>query len=252
MKKALIIILSIAGALSIFLSFKSFNNKNNVIKLDEVKLKENITNKNALAIMVEKEDGTGYEVYKVNDVVSNTFPTTGYTFNSEKSGCVDANGNIIENSLSYNSESNKVSLAINRSANCYVYFDKVEEINWTYYGWNGNSGCSTASDNCATTSLSFDDASGEHLVALRSKAGAKYEGITIDDEVQVCALIDGTMKCADYFNPSGADVTADNYIESQDGTVRCSITSNDSATCSASSSNESCTVKSDGTANCNV
>ena len=124
MKKALIIIISMAASLSIFLSFKSFNNKNDVAILDEVKLKENITNKNALAIMVEKEDGTGYEEYKVNDEVSSSFPTTGYTYNSEKSGCVDANGNLIENSLSYNGETNKVSLSTSRSVKCYIYFDK--------------------------------------------------------------------------------------------------------------------------------
>ena len=113
----LFIILGVLLVLGI-MSSKYMFNKNEVVEIDEVKLKESITNKKGFAIYLETANGSG--VY--NESNSSTFPTTGYTFNSEKSGCVDNNGNIVENALSY--VNNKIRLSINKEVSCYVYFDR--------------------------------------------------------------------------------------------------------------------------------
>ena len=115
MKKYLIIGLSIILAISVYLGYMSFRNK--IVILDDVVLKDN--SDNLLAIYVETSAESGvYEVYN-----NSTFPTTGYVFNTNKSGCVDANDNEITNALSYSN--NKVVLSTRKVAHCYVYYDVV-------------------------------------------------------------------------------------------------------------------------------
>ncbi len=67
--------------------------------------------------MLEQDDGT----YKED--TSSTWPTD-MTFNSELSGCIDLNGNKIDNSLTFNSEANSVTIKTSQTTYCYVYFDK--------------------------------------------------------------------------------------------------------------------------------
>ena len=67
------------------------NDKKEVV-LDNVSLKEEIKNNNNFALMIE-EDGEYVE--------SETFPTSGYVLNEILSGCVDNNGNTLENALTY-------------------------------------------------------------------------------------------------------------------------------------------------------
>ena len=115
MKKYLIIVLSIILVISVYLGYMSFRNK--IVILDDVILKDN--SDNLLAIYVETSAESGvYEVYN-----NSTFPTTGYVFNTNKSGCVDANDNEIANALSYSN--NKVVLSTRKVAHCYVYYDVV-------------------------------------------------------------------------------------------------------------------------------
>ena len=71
-------------------------NSDKETQLDSVKLKEVINNE-MFAIMLEQDDGT----YKESS--DNTWPED-MQYNAEKSGCVDINGNKIENALVYNSE----------------------------------------------------------------------------------------------------------------------------------------------------
>jgi len=80
---------------------------------NEKKETEKINN-NFFAVLVQKDDGT-YEK-------SNEFPSSGYVFDSEKSGCVDQFGNLISNSLSYNRINNVASVNIRTTARCYLYF----------------------------------------------------------------------------------------------------------------------------------
>ena len=98
-------------------------NKSANATLDTVSLKE-VEKDNMFAIMVN--DGSGE--YTQSD--GNDFPTEGYSYNEEKSGCMDNNGEKIENSLIYDSDSNKVTLTTNKTSYCYLYFDKsnAEEL----------------------------------------------------------------------------------------------------------------------------
>ena len=66
-------------------------------QLDEVKLKD-VVNKeqnNMFAIMLQDENG---EYKQTND---SNFPTDGYNYNAEKSGCIDSKGLAVENVLTY-------------------------------------------------------------------------------------------------------------------------------------------------------
>jgi len=110
-----ICLLFIVSLISIFFIW-DFNTVNTT-KLDEVKLKENISN-NSIAIMLEKEDKTGYK--ETND---NSFPTYSYMFNAKLSGCIDNAGNEIENALTFNYTNNTVKIKTIGSTSCYMYFD---------------------------------------------------------------------------------------------------------------------------------
>ena len=89
-----ILMLVIIESCTLFLMYKSFSNKNT--NLDEASL--NINDTNMFAIMLEQEDGT----YKED--TSSTWPTSGYQYNSSMSGCIDINGNRIDNALTYDKE----------------------------------------------------------------------------------------------------------------------------------------------------
>ena len=91
-------------------------NKSVNATLDTVSLKD-VKENNMLAIMVN--DGSG-EYTK-----SESFPNEeGYKLNETKSGCMDNNGEKIENSLSFDDKTHKVTLTSNKTSYCYLYFDK--------------------------------------------------------------------------------------------------------------------------------
>jgi len=53
-----------------------------------------------------------------------SFPSSlKYHYNSERSGCIDSNGNELVNVLTYDSVNNSVNLSVNSTAYCYLYFD---------------------------------------------------------------------------------------------------------------------------------
>jgi len=115
-KKYLLLILITLLLITSYLGVKSFKNRTKV--LDEVKLKEtNKVKKRQFAIMIENNEGE-YE-----ELESNIFPTDGYTFNSEKSGCIDNNGNLVENVLTYNETTQDITVETNNTTYCYVFFD---------------------------------------------------------------------------------------------------------------------------------
>ena len=102
--------------LNIFLVYKSSENKT----LENVKLKEVEKIPKGLAIMIEKEHNSNdYE-----ESNTSSWPKTGYKFNKEKSGCIDNSGSTIENSLSYDSVTNIVTVDTGVTTKCYIYFDK--------------------------------------------------------------------------------------------------------------------------------
>lgn len=211
MKKGLIVVLSIIEVFSIFLAVKSFNNKE--IILDDVKLKTIVKEKETFAIMVQKSDKSGYEEYKVNNAVSDTFPTTGYIFNNDKSGCIDEDGSLIENSIRY--KNNTVEIIAGKTLSCFVYFD-IE--NWVYYGWDG-----VVSDDMST-------AMGDHKMVLKTNTGVEiYSGLSkiapYNDKiiVQVCTIINNEEICVDYLDPSRGDLLPENSPLTDGNNLNCSI-----------------------------
>ena len=124
-------------------------NNNKEVMLDEVKLKEEINKNDSIAIMLEQSDGTYKE--------SNTFPIH-MIFNSEKSGCIDNQGNKLDNSLTYNN--GLITIETNKTTYCYIYFDKDKvspQIFTFYLGGETNPTYVTSASTSISTYLSWSD-----------------------------------------------------------------------------------------------
>ena len=68
--------------------------------------------------MIIRDGNGGY-----TESTEDKFPTEGYKLNTEKSGCIDNEGNAIENVLSV--VDNKVLVSTGSTTYCYLYFDKT-------------------------------------------------------------------------------------------------------------------------------
>ncbi|MBR6518000.1 MAG: Ig-like domain-containing protein, partial [Bacilli bacterium] len=135
------------------------------VMLDEVKLKEEISKNDSIAIMLEQNDGT----YKESN--ESIFPTN-MIFNSEKSGCIDSKGNKLDNSLTFNN--GLLNLRTKSSAYCYVYFDRKENGSLTLSETSGtvNKGSThtfTVTNNASGGALSVT--SGNNGIATASVSG---------------------------------------------------------------------------------
>ena len=128
-KSVIVVTLLVVEFISIFLAWKSVSYKET--KIDEVKLKDNVVNnksKKGLAIMLNNGDG------KYTESKESSWPTEGYLYNNEKSGCIDTLGNTVKDVLTYNQLTNKLSLRVNKKVYCYLYFDKKEKPKpFTFY-----------------------------------------------------------------------------------------------------------------------
>ena len=100
------------GVLSLYLACNNLSHSDAL--LEEVKLKDNIKiDSGMFAIMVEGDNG--YEP-------SDTIPS-GMVFNAEKSNCIDNNGQIVTDALSY--ENGYVNVSVGVTSYCYLYFDEI-------------------------------------------------------------------------------------------------------------------------------
>ncbi len=80
-----------------------------------------ILNEEMYAVLVEKNVGTGnYE-----EINSESWPSSSYLYNSERSSCVDENGNTINGILKYSNQNHIVSVLTAKTVRCYLYFDLV-------------------------------------------------------------------------------------------------------------------------------
>ena len=102
-----------------FIIILIFSKSNNDFVLDEVKLKES-NSSDLVAVMLEQD--TGEYVYSENGL-----PAEGYIYNEIMSGCMDSEGKMVNNSLTYFKETNKFQISTKQSVKCYLYFDKIEE-----------------------------------------------------------------------------------------------------------------------------
>lgn len=121
--------------LGVFLFQKNYNNKE--VKLDNVKLNTIDKDNDAFAIMVETDNG--YEPY-----TGDAWPTTGYRYNVEKSGCVDKNGKTVD-AITYTN--NKLAVKTNSSMQCYLYFDSYLECTSILYNMIKNGGFENGATN---------------------------------------------------------------------------------------------------------
>ena len=91
-KRVIITLLIIVSMITIFFTFKTFINKP-LKELPEVKLSKSI-GKNVFAIMVEDDNGDGYQEYEGEE-----WPKEVYSFS--KAECLDNSGNKIENAINF-------------------------------------------------------------------------------------------------------------------------------------------------------
>ena len=96
----------------LYMQKKYFIKEENVILKNDTKI--HIINSNAITMMYETVSGSG----EYQTTTDTSWPQEGYIFNERLSGC--ENGET----LSWNSETNRVIMESNTSDRCYVYFDK--------------------------------------------------------------------------------------------------------------------------------
>lgn len=77
--------------------------------------KSSIKNNNMMSILLETQAGSG----EYSSSSDNSWPTSGYEFNSELSRCVNGG------TLTWDSTNNKVMFDGEASDKCYVYFNKI-------------------------------------------------------------------------------------------------------------------------------
>ncbi len=114
----IIVLLIIMEFFFMFLSIKSFNNKD----LDKYIFGINNETNKMLAIMLEDENGD-YKPYN-----SESFPEFPYIFNSELSQCIDIKGNIIKDAISYDEDTNLANVVVTKTSQCYFYFNRPKEV----------------------------------------------------------------------------------------------------------------------------
>ncbi len=106
----------------VIINYMSFDKKDT--KLYDVKLR-NIVDKNMFAMYLEKKQEDGTSTYVVDE--GSTWPEEGYTFNKTMSGCIDGDGNKIEEEiLTYDEETHIATVDTGITAYCYLYFDIKE------------------------------------------------------------------------------------------------------------------------------
>ena len=117
LKIIIISILLTIELFTVFLMWKS-NGENNVV-LENVNLKNELVNKKSnLAIMLGDKEG----IYTESS--DSVWPSNlKYNYNSERSGCIDINGNEIVNALTYDNNTSMITISSNKTAYCYLYFD---------------------------------------------------------------------------------------------------------------------------------
>ncbi len=114
-KKVLMVIIAIISVILIYKLPRLLISKNNE-QLPEVKLKEKIEQEKTLAIMIS-EDGSNYQKYERNE-----WPNENYKFKDAK--CIDNNGNLVENTVSFDNVNKTIILETDKTVSCTIYFDK--------------------------------------------------------------------------------------------------------------------------------
>ena len=188
-----VVVLVIIEIISIFLVYKSGSNRKTI--LDNVKLNE-IDKYSGIALMLQQSDGT----YKESE--SSNWPTNGYMFNKELSGCIDGNGNTLENALTY--KNGTLTIKTRTNASCYLYFD-IPNLNSLCESYDDINKCSKRED--------LDQVNGIWDSTLEDD-GYRYTGTNPDN--YICF---GTTNQSDCINePDKYMYRIIGIFESEDGT----------------------------------
>ncbi len=115
-KDIMLIIVLLISLTLIYKLPKLLINKNNQ-EIPEVKLKE-IKDRKSFAIMVPNENGDAYVEY-----TEDTWPSEGYKYKEAK--CINNNGEIVENAITFDSETKTVILETDKTVACTLYFDAL-------------------------------------------------------------------------------------------------------------------------------
>ena len=113
----------VVEACSLFLMYKSSNNKN----AEPVVLENVVYNDSSIKFVYMLEQNRGMEDYLKSYV--NNWPSDIYQYDEFKSNCLNYDNEKIADALSYNLENNLVILNSNIAKICYLYFNKKENTN---------------------------------------------------------------------------------------------------------------------------
>ena len=62
---------------------------------------------------------------KYKESAEKVWPTNGYKYDADKSGCIDSNGNKIADALIYDTENKIASVNTMYTSYCYLYFNII-------------------------------------------------------------------------------------------------------------------------------
>ena len=115
----LIITLILLEIISVFLTIKSFSNKN--ISVDN-SIYNNETNE-TFAVLLENDEGEYIES------TSSTWPSKSeYKYNEDKSACLNSSGKKVDGALDFDENNSEVKITVQEAVYCYLYFDKIEPL----------------------------------------------------------------------------------------------------------------------------
>ena len=120
----LIITLIVVEIISLFLTVKSFLNKNNSID----KINTDYNSGEMFAILVENDNGEYIESTALSWPSNDT-----YSYNASRSVCINSKGETIENALTFNRSSNEARIKTQEAVYCYLYFDKIKPFTGDAY-----------------------------------------------------------------------------------------------------------------------
>ncbi len=103
--------------MSMYMTYRTYENKPKELPEEKEKIE---TKKKQFAMYIKQ--GDNYVEYHGTDENENLFPE-GYKLNEEQSRCEDIDGNKIDD-ISFDTNTNSITVTSNKTAYCYLYFDK--------------------------------------------------------------------------------------------------------------------------------
>ncbi len=121
-KKIIVLVLSVILVMSMYMTYRTYENKPKELPEEKEKIE---TKKKQFAMYIK--DGDNYVEYHGEEGKENLFPE-GYKLNEEQSRCEDINGNKIDD-ISFDTDTNSITVTSNKTSYCYLYFDKQMSVN---------------------------------------------------------------------------------------------------------------------------